>query len=138
MTSFIVYNNTGVILKTGHCPDNMLAIQARTGENVMTGVADDASQYINTGTGEITDKQVMAAAIDKTTLSADRADFVTITGLPTTDLNGNPISTYVKVSGVIYEVADGVAEISTDSPGSLEIICQADTYLDKVFTVEAV
>ena len=43
---FIVYNINGKILRTGSCQDRMLKKQARPGETVIEGKADDTKQKI--------------------------------------------------------------------------------------------
>lgn len=46
MKKYIVFNEQGQILRTGSCADADLLIQ---GANVLEGIADDASQYIQDG-----------------------------------------------------------------------------------------
>jgi hypothetical protein len=46
MKNFIVFVASGQILRTGSCPDADLPLQ---GENVIEGVADDATQYVQNG-----------------------------------------------------------------------------------------
>ncbi len=46
---YIVHNAAGTILRTGECPDDQLALQARTGETVIEGEADDRCQRIEAG-----------------------------------------------------------------------------------------
>lgn len=41
--------DTGKILRTGTCPESMIAIQAHDGERVMEGVANDLTQCICDG-----------------------------------------------------------------------------------------
>lgn len=43
---YIVYNNSGEILRTGYCPNNMLLLQAYRNESVIEGKADDLTQKI--------------------------------------------------------------------------------------------
>jgi len=47
MKNFVVFVASGQILRTGSCPDADLPLQ---GENVIEGVANDATQYIQNGT----------------------------------------------------------------------------------------
>ena len=47
--NFIIYISTGVIIRTGICPDSMLLIQAQEGETVIEGVANYFTQYIADG-----------------------------------------------------------------------------------------
>lgn len=49
MKTFVVYNGQGEIMRTGACPDNMLAAQARPGEFVMEGNACDTTHKVQAG-----------------------------------------------------------------------------------------
>ncbi len=48
MKDFIVYDDTGKILRSGKCHEAVFAAQARKGEFVIEGVADDAECYVCT------------------------------------------------------------------------------------------
>lgn len=52
--NFIIYDKTGTILRTIDCPPAMTSIQAKEGEFIMAGVANDVTQKIVDG--EIVDK----------------------------------------------------------------------------------
>ena len=41
MKNYIVYDESGTILRTGICPENMVKIQAQKGEFIMEGKAND-------------------------------------------------------------------------------------------------
>lgn len=47
MKNFIVYNEVGKILRTGACQDSDFDIQATDNENIIEGIADYKTQYIN-------------------------------------------------------------------------------------------
>lgn len=47
--NFIVYDRSGVILRTGSCSEEMLSIQEQFGETVIEGTANDQTQYILDG-----------------------------------------------------------------------------------------
>ncbi len=49
MKHFIIYNDDGDILRTGTCQDNDFYLQARDGENIIEGIADDSKQIIQNG-----------------------------------------------------------------------------------------
>jgi len=49
MKNFIRYDAIGKILSTGTCQDHMIQIQAKSGEFVLEGEADDAKQKIIDG-----------------------------------------------------------------------------------------
>jgi hypothetical protein len=44
---YIIHDAAGNILRTGSCPDSMLNLQANTGEYIMEGIANDATQIVN-------------------------------------------------------------------------------------------
>ena len=46
MKEYIVYNTTGIILRTGSVSDDDFAKQAQEGESVIEGSANDATQKI--------------------------------------------------------------------------------------------
>lgn len=49
MKQYIVYDDDGVILSTGVCPDRDFNKQARTGQHVIEGVANDVLQKVVDG-----------------------------------------------------------------------------------------
>jgi hypothetical protein len=49
IVNFIVYDNDGIILRTGSCPKDALSAQAGSGELVMIGEAGDESHVITDG-----------------------------------------------------------------------------------------
>ena len=49
MKNYIVYDESGTILRTGICPDDMMRIQAQEGELVMEGKANDVENRIVKG-----------------------------------------------------------------------------------------
>lgn len=49
MKNFIVFSEYGEILRTGTCSDSHLPMQARDGENVIEGIADDSIHIIVNG-----------------------------------------------------------------------------------------
>lgn len=58
MKKYIVYDNTGKILRTGTCPDKDFFLQAQDGEFAIEGIANDVTQkIINVGiSGKIINK----------------------------------------------------------------------------------
>jgi len=116
--SFIVYDDSGIILRSGQCPDSMVELQASApGERVMVGVADDSMHYIDGG--EVADRMQMGAVLDGTT----------IRGLP------NPST--IKIEGVKYIVTDGVAELEFPIPGVYRVRCRALHRIPQEFVVTA-
>ena len=49
MTSYIVYSPSGNILRTGFCAETDVTLQARAGEQVIVGQANDLTHYIDNG-----------------------------------------------------------------------------------------
>ena len=49
MKNFLVYDDEGVILRSGYCKDSDLSMQAGAGEYVLEGVADDATKMVVDG-----------------------------------------------------------------------------------------
>jgi len=117
MTNFVVADSSGVILRTGTCPTSMLPLQAKEGEMVIAGKANDATQYVDTETITIVDKPSITAALSKTTLLADGVDSITITDLP------QPCTAHLDTQR--YEVPDGELEFTVDLPGVYQICIEA-------------
>lgn len=90
---FIIYKtSTGIILRTGECPDDMLGSQALTGETAIEGEANDETQYISGGAVTVRPDITFVASWNKTTVSANGVDTATFgPGLP------NPTSVSVQV-----------------------------------------
>jgi hypothetical protein len=49
MKQFIIYDASGIILRTGTCPDDAYSSQAGEGESVLEGTADDLTQKVVAG-----------------------------------------------------------------------------------------
>jgi len=117
MTEYLTYSITGLIVKTGNCPLDMLTLQASGTDTAIQGTANDSLQYIpDINTPIITDKLVNTSSIDKTTITADGVDIATISSIPvgstvtfTTPIASNPIDPVV--------VSDGLLEFTSTSYG---------------------
>jgi len=74
---FIVYDSDGIILRTGTCVDGDVSLQAGSGEFVMEGTADDATQMIVNGEvvskSEPTNAEKNAAALEELRVKRDSA-----------------------------------------------------------------
>lgn len=57
--NFIVYDQEGVILRTGVCPPEMIDLQAGDAEFVMEGTANDVTQMVIDG--QVVDKPEIPA-----------------------------------------------------------------------------
>jgi hypothetical protein len=117
--NFIIYDSGGRILRTGSCPPRDFILQAQTGENVLEGEADDLAQYVSGG--QVTDKAAMGALIDKIAVTADGADFCTISNLP------DPCEVFI--NGARNAITGGSAEITVDTPGIYAVRVEAFPYL---------
>lgn len=53
MKNYVVYNSQGVILKTGYCPTDMLALQAGNGESVIEGQANEETDLVDVTTNTV-------------------------------------------------------------------------------------
>ena len=69
MKNYIIYNESGTILRTGICPENMVKIQAQKGEFVMEGKANDIEDRIING--EIIRKTEREIALIKKKMEPD-------------------------------------------------------------------
>jgi len=49
-----------------------------------------------------------------------------------------PTPCTVSMNGEVYEVTDGLLELSFDTPGEYQVTVSAFPYLDKTFTIEAI
>tara|TARA_R110000782_G_scaffold33535_12_gene80802 strand:+ start:178 stop:564 length:387 start_codon:yes stop_codon:yes gene_type:complete len=67
MKNYILYDLAGNILRTGICPDNMLALEAKEGERVIEGIANDATQIV-------VDGNLQSKPVDKVKLKAHALD----------------------------------------------------------------
>lgn len=77
MKNFIVYDSEGNILRTGSCQDGDVSLQAGSGEFVMEGTADDATQMIVNdevvSKPEPTNAEKNAAALEELRVKRDSA-----------------------------------------------------------------
>lgn len=136
---YTVYNKyTGEIVKQVTCPQAWADLYVIEDWNTIDGAYNDSVYYVDIAEEIAKEKLTLPGSIDKIEVTADREDTVTISNLPTTDLNGNFISVQVKIGRQKYEIDDGIVEITFDSPGKYTITCKARTYLDKNFEVDAV
>lgn len=125
---FIVHDADGRILRKGTAPSTMVSIQAGVGEHAIEAVGDDVAQYVSDGV--VTDKPPMPITIDKTTVSADGVDVVTIAGVP--------VGAICKIASMAEAVVnDGTIELSFDSIGDFMVTISAFPYLDYEVMVSA-
>jgi len=103
----------------------------------VNGRYPSSKYYVDLSSGEPKEKPQIQPELDKTEVKADGEDFITITNLPTDDLNGNPIETEVRVSGTEYPINDGNLELSVDAPGEYKINIRATNHKPYRTTIQA-
>lgn len=128
---FTVYDSvTGAIKRTGTAPDSMIAIQAQTGEAVVTGQYDAAAQYLPGGVP--TARPAMTSTIDVTTVPADGVTPITISGAPA------PCN--IDVAGPASYTSsdpDGTIQLTFNLAGTYTVTLSAFPYLNQEFTIGA-
>jgi len=128
MKNYIVCTNTGVILRTGVCPEDSFLLQATEPNSyVIEGTANDVLQWVDNGV--VRDKEEVSAIISTLTLEANGIDSINILGLP--------IPCTIKIDDNVYEVEDGEFEFTTDLPGIYKIKAESFLYLPKKWEVTA-
>ncbi len=124
---FVVYDDTGTILRNGLVPPKFLALQAGAGEHVIEGDGSDATHYVQAG--ELVEKQPMPVTIIKAEILADAADEAIIDNVP----SGTRVW-----HGAHMEICDdGTVEFSTSLPGEHEILLVHRLYLTETVTITA-
>jgi len=107
---------TGEIDHIAVCLDDIVP-PAPPGQAIYLGELNMATDYVDPVTGEPATKTLLGATVDKTSVTADGVDLVTITGL------ANP--TKVRVTGpngeTDYQVTDGTLELSFSTPGTYRV-----------------
>jgi hypothetical protein len=130
MTSYVVFDKDGEILRTGSAPDSMVKQQARDNEFVLKGDADDLFDYVEPFSGAIKGKQShKSIKINKTTLKADGIDSVIISGLG--------LKSRIIIHDDEYHNPDSEFEFTVNLPGEYDIICRSINQLEKTFKVTA-
>lgn len=115
--SYVRWAPGGRIVQTGSTSPVTLDAQIAAGEPVLRGTADPATQWVNGG--RIADKTDACPAV---------LDGLTLKNLPKPSM--------LVIEGELYEVADGVAELAFDYPGTYEVRVISGPFLDRVFKVE--
>lgn len=131
MKQYIVFDSKGEILRTGFCQALAVLLQARAGEMVIEGLADDLTEFVDVyNYYQVAKKLALPVECSKFSLIADGVDEVQVTNIP------NP--GVVTVDGARFEVTDGAFEFSVDLPGEYEVVVEAFPYLPAKFEVIAV
>jgi len=125
MKTFTIYDpETGVIKRSGYCPDRDVGLQAQDGEEMIEGSSDFRTQYVVSG--EVVSRPPMPFYIDR--------DGVAIGGVATVTML--PVGTVVKVDGQDEVVVDdGVLEFTFDTAGEYQVEMKKFPYLDKTLVI---
>ena len=127
---FTIYDDSGVILRTGNCPESMIEIQSGSGENLIETEADGNLQYVDVATKTVVDKPQLVPVLNKTTLLANGVDSIVMTGLP------NPTAVQIDDDRP-YTVIDDVFEFTVSLPGDYVVRVNAVNRLSYETTVTA-
>jgi hypothetical protein len=124
MKHIVVYSlATGAILRSGSCPDSVVALQGQAGEGVLevSGLLSATTWYVDlTGAPAIAAREPLPA-FDRLTATANGVDQVTCgPGLP------NPTAVIVSGAAVsAFTVTDGTLELTFDTPGAYRVRLEA-------------
>lgn len=138
MKNFVVYKTTtGEILRTGTAPDDMLAIQAQTGETVVEDTANQATEYYSASVKTARPLLTTVATWSALTLVANGVATVTLgSALP------NPTAITITPPpnlgiALIPEqtVTDGSFVLSTTVAGAYTVTARAFPYQDYTVTI---
>jgi hypothetical protein len=131
IVSYITYDATGRIRKTGTCAEANVELQAEPGISAksVTVPCGDMTHYVDTGTEAVTEKGSLAAGWNKQVITADGVDEAVLSGLP------EPCTVYV--DGVPEEVLDGSLEFSVEDPGYYRIVVNEVMYLRQEWIIDA-
>ncbi len=113
--NFVVHTSTGLILRTGACPSEMVEIQAQGSETAIQAVGSDVDDYV---VQDIVTKRPN----NPTTLSD-------------TTLSNLPVPCTIKVNTTEYACTDTSATLSLTYSGTYKIVVEAWPHLDAVFTI---
>jgi hypothetical protein len=126
MARFCVYNNDGVIQRTGRCPTGHIPQQAQAGETAMACADDVSMRFHYIVDDEVYDRPKMALDISSKQVSVDEE--IIIRGIPvgTVFLYGNGEET----------IDDGQVEWSSNVAGNFEFVLSNFPYQTEVIQVE--
>ena len=130
MKEYTVFDSTGRVLRAGLCAPGDLPLQARSGEFVLEGQANDVLHYVVDGA--VMPRPVMPIMFDNATVPADGASTVTFTGVPA--------GANARVSGPAidaFTVPDGVVVMTFDAPGAYVVGIEKFPYRDFEVVINA-
>lgn len=136
--NFAVYKTTtGEILRIGKVPDDMLTIQAGTGETVVEAVADPATEYYLAGVKTARPLLTTVATWSTLTLVANGVATATLGAtLPNpTKINITPPANLGIAPIAEQTVVDGSFVLSTTVAGAYKVTAKAFPYQDYTVTI---
>jgi hypothetical protein len=132
MTVAVIYDAEGKILRVVDAPLGMIAVQVGESDAFLIGEGSDISDYIYQG--EITPRPTQSTMIDKTALTADGVDVITISGAPDdAQFTARNLDTGETVSVPV----SGSDTFSTVIPGTIIISIEKFPYLRWEATIHA-
>lgn len=140
MKNFVIYKTaSGEILRTGQVPDDMLTIQAGTGETVVEAIANPATEYYSAGVKTTRPLLTTVATWSALTLVANGVATVTLGAtLPNpTKINITPPANLGIAAIAEQTVIDGSFVLSTTVAGAYQVTAKAFPYQDYTVTINA-
>lgn len=126
MARFCVYNEDGVIQRTGRCPTGFIAQQAQAGETAMPCQDDVSMRSHYVVNGEVYERPRMA--LDISALSVQTDEEIIIKGIP--------VGTIFNWGSGMEQVDDGQVEWSSNVAGSFEFVLSNFPYQIEVIKIE--
>jgi len=133
MINYIFYDElTGQIQGRGYFSEGTLVNKAlHSGRNLLEGVCDIATHYVDLATMTITPRPEITATINKSTITADNTDTFVLSGLP--------LSCQVSVEDVgVFSVDDGEFGFATPLPGNYKVTVEQFPFMSKTWEVIAI
>ena len=131
---YVVFNDSGLIIRSGSCYPNELWLQAfQASESVLehTDLVAFGTHYVDVYDYFAIKKcPTFNESTNKLTMVSDGVDSIIISGIP--------IGTVVSVDGENYVVDDGIIKLTVKFPGVYKVKLSGFPYLDKIIEVTAI
>jgi len=130
MIKYVIYLQSGEIVRTGSAPADQIANQVGGGERILiNATANDAKQCVEND--YIVDKKPFPAILEDNVFKAD--------GVDSARLSAIPYDTTIVVNDIVaetYNVKDGEFDLAADLPGTYVLTCTHPRHLDGEYTIE--